>query len=73
MTLTRPADVKVTLWWQTSFVPPDPKSDSLVLLDDHLAGGDHEIRVPDHVPRRAAFATVQLDVAVYAFSTATEQ
>jgi hypothetical protein len=44
LTLTRPADVTVTLWWQTSFVPPDPKSDSLVLLDDHLAGRSHDSR-----------------------------
>ena len=27
LTLADPADVKVTVWWQTSFVPPDPKSD----------------------------------------------
>src|SRR6266536_2251300 len=27
LTLTEPADVRVTVWWQTSFVPPDPKSD----------------------------------------------
>jgi hypothetical protein len=59
----------VTLWWQTSFVPPDPKSDSLVLLDERLAPGDHAILVPDHVPPKAAFATVQID-AIYAFSIA---
>jgi hypothetical protein len=67
------ADVKVTLWWQTSFVPPDPKSDSLVVLDDQLAGGDHVIPVPDHVPPKAAFATVEIDAAIYAFSIATER
>ncbi|HEV2713244.1 MAG TPA: hypothetical protein VGU26_09115, partial [Gaiellaceae bacterium] len=47
LTLGGPADVKVTAWWQTSFVPPDPKSDSLVLLDERRAGGDHVIRLPD--------------------------
>jgi hypothetical protein len=73
MTLPEPADVKVTAWWQTSFVPPDPKSDSLLLLDDRLAAGDHAIPVPELVPRRAAFATVQVDAAMYAFSIATEQ
>jgi hypothetical protein len=71
LTLTGPADVKVTLWWQTSFVPPDPMSDSLLLVDDHLAGGYHAIPVPDHIPPKAAFATVQLDEAFYAFSIAT--
>jgi hypothetical protein len=72
LTLASPANVKVTIWWQTSFVPPDPKSESLLLLDDRLAGGDHEVPVPDHVPPKAAFATVKIDAATYAFSIASE-
>jgi hypothetical protein len=71
LTLSGPADVKVTVWWQTAFVSPDPKSDSLLLLSDMLAGGDHAIPVPDHVPPKAAFATVEIDAAIYAFSIAT--
>jgi hypothetical protein len=63
----------VTAWWGTSFVPPDPKSESLVLLDDRLAGGDHTVPIPDHIPPKAAFATVQVDAAIHAFSIATEQ
>jgi hypothetical protein len=73
VTLAGPADVKVTLWWQTSFVPPDPTSDSFLLLDDRLPAGDHALLVPDHVPPEAAFATVQVDAAIYSFSIATEQ
>ena len=73
LSLAEPAQVKVTVWWQTSFVPPDPKSDSLPLLDDELASGDHTVPVPDHIPPQAAFATVQIDAATYAFSIATEQ
>jgi hypothetical protein len=72
LTLAGPASVNVTAWWQTSFVPPDPESDSLVLLDDRLADGDHTIPVPDHVPPNAAFATVKIDAAIYAFGIATE-
>jgi hypothetical protein len=72
LTLAEPADVTVTVWWQTSFVPPDPKSDSLLLLDARLADGDHAIPVPEHVPPKAAFATVKIDAAIYAFSIATE-
>jgi hypothetical protein len=72
LTLADPADVKVIAWWQTSFVPPDPKSDSLLLLDDQLAAGKHAIPVPDHVPPEAAFATVKIDAATYAFSIAPE-
>ena len=71
LTLANPADVEVTVWWQTAFVPPDPKSDSLLLLDDELASGDHAIPVPDHVPPKAVFATVEIDAAIYAFSIAT--
>jgi hypothetical protein len=73
LNLADPADVEVTVWWQKSFVPPDPRSDSLLLLDDRLAAGDHAIPVPDHVPAKAAFATVKIDAAIYAFSIATEQ
>jgi hypothetical protein len=72
LTLPGPADVKVTTWWQTSFVPPDPKSDSLLLLNDRLAAGDHAVTVPELVPPKAAFATVQVDAAIFAFSIATE-
>ena len=72
-TLAAAADVKVTVWWQTSFVPPDPRSDSLLLLDDRLDRGDHAIPVPDHVPPQASFATVKIDTATYAFSIAIEQ
>lgn len=73
LTLPGPANVKVTIWWQTSFVPPDPKSDSLLLLNDRLAAGDHAVTVPDLVPPKAAFSTVQVDAAIYAFSITTEQ
>src|SRR5262245_4548394 len=60
LTLSGPAHVKVLLWWQTAFVPPDPKSDSLLLLDHELDGGEHAIPIPDHVPPKAAFATVEI-------------
>jgi hypothetical protein len=72
VSVAQPADVTVSVWWQTSFVPPDPRSDSLVVLDDHLPRGDHTVAVPDHIPPRAAFATVQVGAAVYAFSIATD-
>jgi hypothetical protein len=72
LTLASPANVTVTAWWQTSFVPPDPKSDSLVLIDDRLAGGDYTVPLPDHMPPNAAFATVKIDAAIYTFSVATE-
>lgn len=73
LALAEPANVKVTAWWTTSIVPPDPKSESLVLLDDRLAAGDHLIPVPDHIPPKRAFATVQVDAGIHALSIATEQ
>ena len=73
LTLAEPHDVKVTLWWTTAMVPPDPKSDSLLLLDDRVAAGDHTIPIPDHIPPKRAYATVQVDQAIYNFSIATEQ
>jgi hypothetical protein len=73
LTLTESATVKVIAWWGTSFVPPDPKSDSLLLLEDRLAAGEHAVSVPDLVPRQAAFASVQIDEAIHAFTISTEQ
>jgi hypothetical protein len=70
LTLPNPAEVKVTLWWTTAMVPPDPKSDSLILIDDRLTAGDHTIQIPDHIPPKRAFATVQADQAIYNFSIA---
>jgi hypothetical protein len=77
-TLTDPAAVKVTVWWRTSLIPPDPKSDSLVLLDELLPRGEHAIPVPAHIPPQAEtpsgprqapwFATVQAGPATYNFS-----
>ena len=68
----RAGNRQVTAWWQTPFVPPHPKSDSLLLLEDRLAAGEHAVAVPDLVPPKAAFASVQLDKAIYAFTIATE-
>jgi hypothetical protein len=72
LTVAEPHDLKVTLWWTTSTVPPDPKSDSLILIDDRLAAGAHTLPIPDHIPPKRAYATVQVDTAIYNFSIATE-
>jgi hypothetical protein len=70
LTLADAADVKVTVWWRTSVAPPDPKSESLSLLDEHLPAGEHVVLVPEHVPPNSAFATVQIETAFYAFRIA---
>ena len=83
LSLQAPAAVKVILWWRTALIPPDPKSDSLVLFDDRLPPGDHAIPVPSHIPPQAAtptgphpapwFATVQIGPAIYNLSIAAGQ
>jgi hypothetical protein len=75
LTLAEPAAVKVILWWRVSLMPPEPRSDSLVLLDDLLTAGDHTIPVPSGIPaltettsgpRQAPwFATVHAGPATY--------
>jgi DNA-binding MarR family transcriptional regulator len=83
LTLQDPAAVKVTVFWRTSLIPPDPKSDSLVLFDGRLPGGDHTIPVPAQIPPLAEtpsgprpaqwFAAVQAGEAIYAFGIAAGQ
>jgi len=78
LSLAEPAAVKVTVYWRTALIPPDPTSDSLVLLDDQLPSGDHTIPIPGHIPPQTAtptgprpaewFATVQAGTAIYNFS-----
>jgi hypothetical protein len=83
LALADPAAVTVTVWWRTALIPPDPKSDSLVLFDGRLAGGDHAIPVPGQIPPPAEtpsgprpapwFATVRVDAAIYNFGIAAGQ
>jgi hypothetical protein len=67
LSLYAPLDVKVIAYWITAVVPPDPKSDSLVLHDGPLPSGDHAFEVPDIVSLEAAFATVRAGAAVWSF------
>jgi hypothetical protein len=72
VTLADAADVTVVVYWRTSFAPPDPQSDSLLLLDNRLVPGEYTVTVPDHIPPIFVYATVQIDTAHHAFSIATE-
>jgi hypothetical protein len=60
-------DVTVIAWWPTVSVPPNPLSDSLVLIEKRLAKGEHLITVADVVPQETSFVTVQVDDAIWAF------
>ena len=67
LSLDRPQDVTVIAWWHTSFVPPEPKSTSRVILDQELPAGAHAIAIPDEVPAHASFATVSIGPSVHTF------
>jgi hypothetical protein len=67
ISLDRPQHVTVIAWWHTSFVPPEPKSTSRVILDEELPAGAHTIAIPDEVPAQASFATVSTGPSVHAF------
>ena len=67
ISLDGPQDVTVTAWWHTSFVPPEPKSTSRVILDEELPAGPHAIQIPADVPAQASFATVSIGPSVHAF------
>jgi len=67
MSLDGPQAVTVIAWWGTSFVPPEPKSTSRVILDEELTAGAHTIAIPAEVPAQASFATVSVGPSVHAF------
>jgi hypothetical protein len=65
--LDRPLDVVVVAWWGTKFVPPEPESTSMTVLDAELGAGSHTIPMPDAVPTRASFVTVSIGSSAWAF------
>jgi hypothetical protein len=67
ITIGGPQNVTIIAWWHTSFVPPEPKSTSRVVLDEELDTGAHTITIPDDVPAQASFATVSIGPSVHAF------
>jgi len=62
--LDRPADVRVTAWWATSFTPPEPRSTSRVLLGARLEAGQHTVPLPAEIPAQASFVSVSAGDAV---------
>jgi hypothetical protein len=70
--LASPAAVTVTAWWQTSAIPPNPGSDSRVLVDRQLDAGAHEVQIPGDIPNDVAFASVEVNESVEAFALARE-
>jgi len=68
VTLSDAAHVTVEALWATSFMPPEPTSTSMQVFDGDLAGGSHDIVLPDRVPSQASFATVTIGAQVRVFT-----
>ncbi|MGA4544889.1 hypothetical protein ACPA54_33340 [Uniformispora flossi] len=68
LVLDEPAQVTVEAWWGTSFVPPEPKSDSTQVSDGRLDAGSHVIHLPDLVPSVASFAAVTVGRVTHVFT-----
>jgi hypothetical protein len=70
LVLFAPLDVKITAYWITELVPPNPISTSSVLTEDTLSPGEHRVRIPETVVLDAAFATVRAGGASWSFRLA---
>jgi hypothetical protein len=57
--------VRMTAYWHTAFVPPDPESTSTVILDEELGAGRHTFPLPDLVPTVASFLAVHVGEDVH--------
>lgn len=64
LTLPAPERVVVEGLWGI-FVPPEPVGRSLVVLDEELPAGVHEIAIPGEVPAQASYAAVRVGDRVW--------
>jgi hypothetical protein len=65
--LYAPLDVRVTTYWVTAPVPPDPASEARVLFDGALGPGEHAFALGADIALDAAFATVRAGAAGWSF------
>jgi hypothetical protein len=65
--LDRPENVQVIAWWHTSFIPPEPRSTSRVIVGAEFPAGKHTVTLPEEVPPQASFVTITAGEAVQAF------
>jgi hypothetical protein len=67
ISLQSPEHVRLTAFWGTAFVPPDPESASEVIFDDTLEPGRHTVPLPRSVPTVASFLVVTAGEEVHPF------
>ncbi|MEN0128867.1 MAG: hypothetical protein AAGC49_05455 [Brevundimonas sp.] len=70
LALASPREVRVAAWWITALVPPNPSSDSLVLVERSLTAGTHRFELPDVLRERGGFVTVRIGDATHALTVA---
>ncbi|WP_432870535.1 hypothetical protein [Microbispora rosea] len=68
LTIHESADVRVEVWWATSFTPPEPTSVSERVYEKTLDPGAHVIPIPHHVPEEASFGAVTVGQSVQVFT-----
>lgn len=68
ISLQSPAQVRVTGFWGTAFIPPDPESTSEVVFDTTLGAGTHAVPLPSSFPSVASFIVVHVDTDVFPFT-----
>ena len=63
-----PQVVRLTAFWATSLVPPEPKSTSKVVFNELLPAGRHVLPLPDSIPDVASFIVVEAGAVVRPFT-----
>jgi hypothetical protein len=67
LSLQSPEHVRLTSFWGTAFVPPDPESASEVIFVDTLEPGRYTVPLPPSVPTVASFVVVTAGTEVHTF------
>jgi hypothetical protein len=60
-------DVRLTAFWGTAFVPPDPESTSQEIFDQKMGAGTHTLELPTSVPTVASFVVVRAGTEVHPY------
>jgi hypothetical protein len=65
ITLESPQAVRVTGFWATALVPPEPKSTSEIIFNETLQPGSHTVPLPEAFPTAASFVVVHVGTDVH--------
>ncbi|MDQ2873446.1 MAG: hypothetical protein M3Y33_00865 [Actinomycetota bacterium] len=68
LSLQSPQAIRVTGFWATSLVPPEPASTSEVIFSERLQPGSHAVPLPASFPTVASFVVVHTGAMVHPFT-----